>query len=289
MIHSMTGYGHAECSNADHSVHLEIRGYNHRYLDIKLSFPETLASFEEEFRALVRRYCVRGRLEASLSVRHINGSIGLSFDPKKAKVLKETLISLKKDLNLTDNITISHLLDFKDYIVLEESIDPGSLAPLLRETSEAGLENFVKSRSREGEETVRDILGQLERFQSGLEQIRVQADDIEHTISKRLYSRFEQVFGDTVKEERVLTEIAALIVKHSINEELSRLQTHIGQFGREIEQKGAAGKRLDFVCQEMNREVNTIASKNIMDEIPTQIIEMKDALENIREQLRNIE
>lgn len=87
----------------------------------------------------------------------------------------------------------------------------------------------------------------------------------------------------------MLTEIAALIVKHSINEELSRLQTHIGQFGREIEQKGAAGKRLDFVCQEMNREVNTIASKNIMDEIPTQIIEMKDALENIREQLRNIE
>ena len=286
MIQSMTGYGSAEYHDKMYSVHLEIKGHNHRYLDIKLSLPTGFASCEEDIRFLVRKHCTRGRLEIRFDLLR-RDAFGASIDLPRARALKEALTTLKRDLGLADEVTMSHLLEFKDAISSET--DPEILRPLLLKTCTSGLEDFVKSRCREGKETVTDIMSQLDRFTAGLGNVKKQLPGIEIYIKERLRSRFEEVLGDRINEERILGEIAVFLVKHSVNEEVNRLETYTGQFTREMESGGVVGKRLDFICQEMNREVNTIASKNITDEIPVRIIEMKDALENIREQLRNIE
>ena len=289
MIQSMTGYGYNESINESYSASLEIKGYNNRYLDIQLSLPKTLGLLEEDLRRLIKQYCKRGRLEMYLRIQDRKSGVDSNIDFEKAQALRDRLQTIKKKLGISGRIQLDHLLEFKDFIMLETNFEIEVLSPLLQEVFEGALCAVVESRSREGAEMLNDILSQLDRIQAGLREIQTRAPDIEKYINARLRSRFEDLLGDQVGEERVLTEIASLLVRHSINEEMSRLEAHIGQFIREIHSPKAVGKRLDFICQEINREINTIAAKNLLSELPSQIIEMKDALENIREQLRNIE
>ena len=225
MIQSMTGYGAAEYSNANYNANLEIKGYNNRYLEIIFSFPETLGRLEEEFRSLIKQQCTRGRLEIQLNIQSINADV--SIDPEKLRALKEALGRLKKTLKLSGRVKIDHLLGFNGFIRLERPLDPMSMRPLLHNLLEAGLADFVKNRHHNGEETVRDILSQLDRVSTGLREIQTQTSDIEGHINARLVARFEEVLGNKVDEERVLTELAVLLVKHSISEEISRLQAYI--------------------------------------------------------------
>ncbi len=288
MIHSMTAYAYAECSNARHSVFLEIRGFNHRYLDMRLSVPGSFIFFEEWFSSLLRDRCRRGRVEVKLTVSS-SGDSAPTIDPKKAEDLRNMLASIQRDLNLPGEITIDHILEFREHIMPDTIHISDELRDILEKAGEQALEEFIKHRRREGSETVRDITTQLEKITSHFSIVQKSASQIEEHVHKRLRDRFHAVLGDHIPEDRVLAEIAVLLVKHSITEELDRLNNHIEQFVREISSDAAAAKRLDFICQEMNREVNTIASKNITDHIPAQIIEIKNALENIREHLRNLE
>jgi uncharacterized protein (TIGR00255 family) len=149
--------------------------------------------------------------------------------------------------------------------------------------------DYEASRVKEGAATREDIERQLGRVASGVELVRGQVPEIEKTVRSQLKGKFKEVLGDQVDEGRVLTEIASSLMKYTINEELSRLDAHIASFRHILDTETAPGKKLDFLSQEMNREVNTIGSKSMLLTVSSAVVELKDALENIREQLRNIE
>ncbi|MBN1837341.1 MAG: DUF1732 domain-containing protein, partial [Spirochaetales bacterium] len=137
--------------------------------------------------------------------------------------------------------------------------------------------------------TRRDIAGLLELIAAELRSVQARAPAIEEKVRKALGERFREVVGDTIEESRLLAETAAVLVKADIHEELTRLGSHVEHFHAFLEEEGAVGKKLDFLCQEMNREFNTLGAKNIQPEIDTSVVVLKDTLEKIREQLRNVE
>jgi uncharacterized protein (TIGR00255 family) len=289
VIHSMTGYGYSESAEKQLSVSVEIKGYNNRYLDVQLTMPATLGALENDLRNLIKERCVRGRVEVYIRLQSSDEELKVRTDTAQARALAEGLREVRRAAGIRGALRLEHLLKFDGLIRLEKSRDAEAAKAVLTEQFRIALEAFAASRLTEGESTVRDILAQLERFESAFHGVRSREKEIEEHINRQLRSRFEEVMGDKIEEDRILAELASLLVKHSINEEISRLDAHIGQFKAELAAGGALGKRLDFLCQEMNRETNTIGSKNLLKDIAVGVIDMKDALENIREQLRNIE
>ncbi|NBF40845.1 MAG: DUF1732 domain-containing protein [Spirochaetes bacterium] len=145
------------------------------------------------------------------------------------------------------------------------------------------------ARAREGESTREDIASQLKRIREVVDELERRAPELEAALRQNVTERFDEVLGEQVNEDRVYAEIASLLIKHSINEELVRLRAHLKSFEETISTEGAVGKKLDFFCQELNREVNTVASKSFASDVNRRVVEAKDAVENIREQLRNVE
>lgn len=289
MIHSMTGYASREYSSENLTLSVEIKGYNNRYLDPQISLPSTLGRLEQELRDELKTRISRGRVEVYLRLQSGAEQTRVRIDDSQAEALVDAMNQLKRRYRLKNRPSLSDLMAFEGIIKLEKQRDQEDVLPVIRSTFSQALTEFNESRQREGESTARDILEQLQRFGNSFQVIRNEESRIESHINTQLRSRFQEVLGDRIEEDRILTELASLLVKHSINEEISRLQAHIQQFSEEFNRGGAVGKRLDFLCQEMNRETNTIGSKNLLKEISAAVIDMKDALENIREQLRNIE
>ncbi|AHC16073.1 YicC/YloC family endoribonuclease [Salinispira pacifica] len=289
MIHSMTGYASREYSSENLTLSIEIKGYNNRYLDPQISLPSTLGRLEQELRDELKTHISRGRVEVYLRLQSGAEQTRVRIDDSQAEALVDAMNQLKRRYRLKNRPSLSDLMAFDGIIKLEKQRDQEDVLPIIRSTFSQALTEFNESRQREGESTARDIMEQLQRFGNSFQVIRNEESRIESHINTQLRSRFQEVLGDRIEEDRILTELASLLVKHSINEEISRLQAHIQQFTDEFNRGGAVGKRLDFLCQEMNRETNTIGSKNLLKEISAAVIDMKDALENIREQLRNIE
>ncbi|MDH7483566.1 MAG: DUF1732 domain-containing protein, partial [Spirochaetales bacterium] len=159
-----------------------------------------------------------------------------------------------------------------------------SFLPYLQKT----WEEFEASRVREGTATAQNIEKEMQRFSGALALVEQHASALESLIHEQITSRFRELLGDSYDQTRVLAEVAVQLVRLTINEELARLKAHMAAFA-EMSSAPSCGKKLDFLCQEMNREVNTIGSKNVLVPVSLAVVEMKDALENIREQLRNVE
>ena len=154
---------------------------------------------------------------------------------------------------------------------------------------EKALNQFVADREREGNNLCKDILKMADKIEKCVSVFIEWQSKMEEIFKANILKRFEEVLGDNVDEQRAMQETAALLVKYTINEEIVRLKSHISALKKEIEDNPAPGRKLDFICQEMNREINTIGSKNQISEVGAAVITAKDALENIREQIRNIE
>lgn len=289
LIYGMTGFGAAEVSQGGLSLSVEVKGYNNRYLDLQFSLSPAFSFLEDGLRDMVKSRCTRGRVELYLRYQYADEQPSVSIDRGRAAAIVRGLHELKAGTGVRGRVELSHLLGFEGVIKLEKTRNLNAFEELARQCCAQAFDAFVESRARDGAGAAQDIAKQLERFEQAFSSIANREGDIEAQINTQLRSRFEAVLGDKVEEDRILNELASLLVKHSINEEIQRLGAHIEQFKTELNAGGALGKRLDFLCQEMNRETNTIGSKNIMIEISTQVIEMKDSLENIREQLRNIE
>jgi uncharacterized protein (TIGR00255 family) len=155
---------------------------------------------------------------------------------------------------------------------------------------DTALLQFEQSKTREGESTKADLVRLGNQVKEGLSVIQLHAGELESLIKKNLRSRFEEMLGDrNYDENRILSEVAVMLVRYSVNEEIKRLETHLKEYDKLLGSAEPVGKRLDFLCQEMNREINTIGSKSQIVEMNLQVVRMKDGLENIREQIRNIE
>jgi uncharacterized protein (TIGR00255 family) len=206
-----------------------------------------------------------------------------------AKAYLDAISALAAGLGLNEKPSLSMLLEMEGVLEVEKNRDDArywqAIEPVLREAAEA----FNAERVREGKHTREDILKNISFIELSLAGITSWAPAVESSIKENIKTRFYELLGDKVDENRVLAETAVLLMKYTISEELSRLSSHLAEFRAETAKNPRPGKKLDFLCQEINREINTIGSKSAVLEVSRAVVNMKEALENVREQLRNVE
>jgi uncharacterized protein (TIGR00255 family) len=286
---SMTGYGSSEEQHEDFTVSAELKSLNNRYLDIQLSTPSSLGFLEQEIRNAVKREVLRGRVEVNVRIRHNQTVCTYEVDTLAAARLRQALEEVAHAAGLDERPRLDHFIA-DEQVIRSVSAAEGEMyrEPVLG-TLEKALSQFQTARAADGSTTAADILQKVEQFTSSFESVRSRTDELEKRLQENLRERFRELVGENCDETRLLQEVAVLLNRYTVNEEIQRTASHLEQFRLIMRMEGAVGKRLDFLCQELNREINTIASKSTSAEVSQAVVSMKDALENIREQLRNIE
>jgi uncharacterized protein (TIGR00255 family) len=285
----MTGYAYRERQDETMSLAVEIKGYNSRFLELFVYLPPYLSSLEPEIREYMGGRFRRGKIETAIRVKEYNADISVSVNQRAAEVYQRAFSNLAAALGIDEKPGLGLLIGLEGVLEIEKNRNDERyrrlIEPLLKEAADA----FEAERIREGNHTEADILSHLADIESAATLVASHAPALEASIRENLRNRFMELLGDTIDENRVLAETAVLLMKYSISEEISRLSSHLAEFRAETERSPSPGKKLDFLCQEINREINTIGSKTPILEVSRAVVNMKDALENIREQLRNVE
>ena len=286
---SMTGYAYREKTGQDISVSVEIRSYNSRYLEMFVNLPPFLSMLEMKIREQIASVCGRGKVEVFIRVREHNTPVSISVNTNTAKAYYDAINVLAKELGIKEKPDLAALLEMDGVLEIDKNRDEQrywqEIEPLLREAVQA----FCLEREREGKHTEEDILANLGKIESSVKNISSFVSVIENNIKENIRTRFAEILGSQIDENRILAETASLLLKYTISEEISRLNSHLAEFRTEAEKNPRPGKKCDFLCQEINREINTIGSKSAIIEVSGEVVRMKETLENIREQLRNIE
>ena len=288
-MRSMTGYSFREVQDNEHYIAIELKSYNNRYLDIKVSPPSHLGGLEPRFREYLSARINRGKVELTLRYRDVEGAVQFSIDKGLARTYAEALRQVAEETNLVGDIRLSDLLEMGELVQTQRVVDVDSAWAAVQPVLEEVFQEYEGSRSREGAHTRGALLDHARALQTALDLFVARRDDLENAIGETVRERFDSILGDRIEEDRVLAEVAALLLRYSIDEEISRLSAHLASFHASLDDGGPIGKRLDFLCQEMNREVNTIGSKSIFLDVNQKVVAAKDAIEKIREQLRNVE
>ena len=286
---SMTGYGHSIYKSSDYILEVEIKSYNNRYLDISHTINPLLSSYETYVDDEIKKTVSRGHLDVSLKLKTLSMPSELVLD-------ENLLTQYKNSIERISTLTGAALPDAGFYTTLEgvisntRTVDQDYYKEGVESATREALAMLDENKKIEGEGTKKDLEKLGAKFKASLEIILSKKDEMEEYFKKILLEKYEELLGEKGKDDpRFLSEVAALLVKYSINEECSRLKVHLSEYDKLLESDESVGKKLDFLCQEMNREINTTASKSQMVEINLEVVKMKDALEDIREQARNIE
>ena len=279
---SMTGYGKGSAGN----FKVEIRSSNHKNLDIHINIPYYLYSYETEIKRIIKNTIERGRVELFVPKQEMD-NIKLKVNKSLAREYYNAFVSLRDELSLSDNIGIDILASQRDLFVLDE---PDIAVTDFYKALEVSLEELTKTRIEEGKHLINDISERIEiirKYISGIEQKR---DEFTASSRERLYERLKEFLGDVqIDETRLIQEAAILIERTDITEEIVRLKSHLKHFSDVIKSKDSVGKKLDFIIQELRREINTIGSKAQHFEIASNVVEVKHELEKIREQIQNLQ
>lgn len=291
LIKSMTGFGRGEFSQGTTTFSVEVKSVNHRYSDISVRMPRALSTLEEKVRALVNDKISRGKIDVYINYSTFGQNSQVKLDINLAEAYADSLNKLKEQFGIRDEISLSLLTRFPDILVLETvEQDMDELWLILREALEAALKALVEMRQREGERLKTDLLLKLNGIKSIINDIKGKSCSIVDEYKNKLYDRIKELTKDIpIDENRLLTEVAIFADKSTVDEEIVRFESHIEEFGKTMNHGGSIGKRLDFIIQEMNREVNTIGSKVTDLSILNNVINIKTEIEKIREQVQNIE
>lgn len=286
---SMTGFGYSEYQDDKIHITLEVKSYNNRYLDIIVNLPVYLSPLEPRIRSFISKGVARGRVEVTVKVRELQEDIEVFLDEELVGSYIATLKRLAVTAEVDETLFLSKLLEMDGVLKIEKTRNMDDFWRLILPRLEEAFNEFEISRKTEGEHTQDDIRNYLKLLEKARQNIGKHAGGMETKIKENLISRFQELVREQFDENRILAETAMMLVKYGINEELVRIRGHLDTFRREIDAEGPCGKRLDFLCQELNREINTIGSKSVLIEVNQLVVEMKDSTENMREQLRNIE
>jgi len=286
---SMTGFAYKEWANENVSISVQIKGYNNRFLEIFVNTPPWLPQLEQRVRDIIGNVCGRGKVEVAIRVRETNAPLSVSVNANAANAYMQAVSGLASSLGINEQLSITALINMEGVLDIEKSHDDerywSLIEPVLTEA--AGV--FQAERIREGKHTEEDILNSISQIESSLQTVTAQLPALESSIKENIKARFKEISDGDIDENRILAETAILLMKYTVSEEISRLSSHLGEFRAETAKNDRPGKKLDFLCQEINREINTIGSKSVILEVSRAVVEMKEALENVREQLRNVE
>jgi len=294
MIKSMTGYGKAEAVLAGRKFLIEMKSVNHRFLEISLRMPGMFLPLEGEIKKRIGEQFSRGRIEATLRVdgdgdAENEGRFTLNLP--LVRNYHALLRRLKEELHLGDEITLAMMAGFRDAFVPAEMVqDTATLWEGLSKILADAIRTLTEMREKEGESLKRDLTGRLDRIAGFLERIAGRAPQVVLDYQKRLTDRVRELTGGMVVDEaRLLQEVAIMAEKSDITEEIVRFRSHIDQFTELLTGDDATGRKIDFLIQEMGREINTIGSKSGDAGISRSVIEIKSELAKLREQVQNIE
>lgn len=289
---SMTGYGKSKLELNGRSYSVEIKSVNYRYCDINVRLPRNISFYENEIKKIISNKVARGKIDVFVEYsNYTNEGKEVVINKDLAKLYIRELKELATEENLNDNIRVTEITKMPD--VLQVKNDEGENDVILKELmkcTEEAADNFVNMRLVEGERIKKDLQDRLNNIKSKVIKISENTAGLIEEYVVKLVDRIKEILKtDVVDETRLAQEIVIFADKSSIQEELTRLDSHIVQFEKLLEDEEAIGKKLDFIIQEMNREANTIASKSVKLEITNLVIEIKTELEDIREQIQNIE
>ncbi|MDR2633696.1 MAG: DUF1732 domain-containing protein [Treponema sp.] len=307
---SMTGYGYHEQQYPDLSVSVEIKSYNSRFLELLVNLPPYVSALEPAIRSYVASRCRRGKVEITLRFKEHNTPFSVSVNRAAAEAYREAFLVLGEIFPGQEPPGLGLVLGLEGVLGIEKKRDDTGYWKQVESVLRAAADQFDAAREREGMRTKEDILCHVVLLEDAVKTVSSYVPALELAIQETLRSRFMELlrssglvvpeaesagsFGAKLSEgtsldHRILAETAVLLMKYTISEELARLSAHLAEFRAEAERNPSPGKKLDFLCQEINREVNTIGSKTPILEVSRSVVVMKDALENMREQLRNVE
>lgn len=294
MVRSMTGYGRAEAILDGQKMVVEIKSLNHRFLEISLRIPASLSAIEMEIKKKIAEPLLRGKIEVTIR-RDAQGSTEnghfLALNLPLAQNYYNLLTQLKQSLGMKDEIRLEMITAQKDiFLPMEPSQDMMALWQRLAMVLDEALAGLIDMRQREGEILVRDLLARLDLMALLLSGIEAKTPRVVLEYQRRLTDRVrEMTCGLMIDEARLSQEIAIFAEKSDVTEEIVRFRSHLGQFQEMLNSEDAIGRKVDFLIQEMNREVNTIGSKSSDADISKQVIEIKSELAKLREQVQNLE
>lgn len=288
----MTGFGQGEASNQEWSVKVEMKSVNHRYLDLWLRIPKQYSLLEEPIRMLIQEEMSRGRVEVSVNIEEFGDrQRNVRINKPLLNGYLAALETIQQELGIKESIQLDHILQLPDLLELEEpDVNWDSLQETVLKAVRTALDELEAMRRNEGYQLSEDILMKISLIERHVDRISEIAPAVVQDYRERLKERLGDLLdGTTITEERFVGEVALFADKCSIDEELVRLRSHIQQFRQSIEKESPVGRKLDFLLQEMNREINTIGSKGNNVGIAGLVVDVKSELEKIREQVQNIE
>jgi len=287
---SMTGYAYEEVSSEKAVVSVEIKSVNSRFLDLSINLPPYLNPLESYYRGKITESVVRGKVDVYIRVKELETDAEVTADTGVAvsymNAIKKVADACGYDSN---NIPLSLILNQPGVLNSNRSYDVEKYKNLIEPVFNASLKKFCADREREGANMKADLESKLGKLEECAAFFKDWQPKMETAFKEQVTAKFQELLGDHADENRIMTETAAMIVKYTINEEIVRLHSHIAAMKSELKNNPTPGKKLDFICQEMNREINTIGSKNQFQEVGAMVITAKDSLENIREQSKNVE
>lgn len=292
MIKSMTGFGRCEHQQGTQKFTVELKGVNHRYLDVNIRMPKKLNLFETSIRALLKQYAVRGKVDIFITYEDTaEGQVSLKYNAALAGEYMKYFRQMEEEFGLDNDIRVSTLARCPEVITMEEqSEDEEELWKGLKLALEGAFSQFVETRITEGENLKKDILEKLNGMEKLVAYIEERSPEIVTEYRAKIEEKVQELLGDTQMEEsRIVAEVILFADKICTDEEVVRLKSHISHMRDTLEEKEGIGRKLDFIAQEMNREANTILSKANDLAVSNCAISLKTEIEKIREQIQNIE
>lgn len=293
MIISMTGFGRGEAADNGISATVEIKSLNSRYLDLSIRLPQRLQDKELILKELVQKTIHRGKLNINVHISESDsGEPHIEVDEVKVKAYARILRQVQSAADIEAGLTVRNITSFGDVFITKED-DEKILAQKWTVALDAlnnAIENLISMRTQEGDQLKKDLIDRIESIESNLKDIESVSEGRVEEVRNKLRERIQQLLDDDkFDKDRLETEVAVIADKMDITEELVRMRAHLKFFIEAIEQPEPAGRRLNFLTQEMNRELNTIGSKANDSEIAHHVVRSKETLEQIREQVQNVE
>ena len=293
MIRSMTGYGKEIFNVGEREYQVEIKSVNHRYLDINVKMPRILSYLEEDIKKQISDKIKRGKIDVFVLFEN-NGKDGrnIKINKELAKVYIEKLKELASEEKISDNIEVIDISKFPDVLSMEIDEEDDRIKEELIETTKNAVKKIEQMKNIEGEKITQDLLTRIKKIESKIKKISEKSTGLIEEYVVKLEKRIKEILkSEEIDKSRLAQEVVIYADKCSVEEEITRLKSHIYQLENLIlsNDGGTIGKKLDFIIQEMNRETNTIGSKANNLEITNEVINIKTEIEDIREQIQNIE
>jgi uncharacterized protein (TIGR00255 family) len=291
-MRSMTGYGRGEAEHNGNRFCVELNSVNRKQSDVVVNLPRDLAALEPRIRETINENISRGRTNVTVTLRNrVNGAQQLALDTNLARSYHEAMRALQKELNAPGEITIGLILQAPSVMRLpEQLVDPDEVWPCVEHALRAALADLIKMRQREGKHLAKDLIHRLKEIRKKLKEIRALHPDVAKKYRTALLDRLQKAgLPLDPSDDRIVKEISFFADRSDVSEELTRLESHLAQFAHHLRRNEPVGRTLEFIAQEISRELNTLGAKGNDAAISQRVVACKAELEKIREQVQNLE